>query len=151
MKSDSKNVRIRRQADQEVIADQGRVADTFWRRFKGLMGVRQFPAGHGLLIVPAKGIHTHFMSMPIDVLYLDREGTIVDMDMGMRPWRIGRVRRQAHQVLELPAGTIASRGLQVGDRLEIDCLPTGTRPSARGAGWCGPGPAAGGTVAGSRG
>lgn len=151
MRAGSKNVRIRRQSDREVIADQGRVADTFWRRFKGLMGVRQFPTGHGLLIVPAKGIHTHFMSIPIDVLYLDREGTIVDMDVEMRPWRIGRVRRQAHQVLELPAGTIASRGLQVGERLEIDCLPTETRPSARGVECCGPGPAAGGKAAGSRG
>jgi len=37
----------------------------------------------------------------------------------MRPWAMGRLIRGGKSVLELPAGTIAATGTQVGDQLQI--------------------------------
>jgi uncharacterized membrane protein (UPF0127 family) len=78
------------------------------------------PAGHGLLLSPAGSIHTFFMRMPIDVLYLDRDGTVLRADRAVPPWRLGPIVRRARTVLELPAGTIARTGTQPGDSVVVD-------------------------------
>jgi len=95
----------------------GRVARTFWSRFRGLMGVPTLAPGAGLIIEPCSSIHTHFMRFPIDVLYVDREHVIAGIDRNLRPWWIGRFYKKVHYVVELPTGGAA--GCQVGDRLQI--------------------------------
>lgn len=102
-----------------VLVDRGRRADNFWKRLRGLIGVRELPQGDGLLIVPANQVHTNFMSIPIDVVYLDGENRVMDFDETMRPYRFGRLRRGAHAVLELPAGSVAAHGVQRGDQLHM--------------------------------
>jgi uncharacterized membrane protein (UPF0127 family) len=37
----------------------------------------------------------------------------------MKPWRISPIKFAAHGVLELPAGTIARSGTQVGDQFGL--------------------------------
>ncbi len=102
-----------------TLVARGRVADNFWTRLRGLIGVRHLPEGDGLAIIPCSGVHCMFMSIPIDVLYVDREHRVVGLDEEMKPWAVGRPRRGAHYVIELPAGTIARTGTQVGDRLAV--------------------------------
>ncbi len=102
-----------------VLVDRGRLADNFWTRLRGLMGVRHLPEGDGLLLKPANQIHTHFMAIPIDVLYLDAESRVVDMDAALPPGKFGRLRRKARAVLELPAGVIQAHGVQPGDQLRV--------------------------------
>jgi uncharacterized membrane protein (UPF0127 family) len=99
------------------MVERGRVATNFWTRFKGLIGVRHLPPGDGMAIVPCNGVHCMFMSIPIDVLYVDREDRIVALDREMKPWAVGRPHRGARYVIELPAGMIARTGTQVGDQL----------------------------------
>jgi len=102
-----------------VLVDRGRLANNFWTRLRGLMGVRDLPTGDGLLLKPANQIHTHFMAIPIDVLYLDAESRVVDMDAALPPGKFGRMRRKARAVLELPAGVIQAHGVQPGDQLRV--------------------------------
>ncbi len=102
-----------------TLVDKGKVADSYLKRLKGLIGVRELPPGDGLLINPCKDIHTHFMSMPIDVLYVDANNRIVDIDAEMKSWRFGRRRWKARFVVELPSGTAARTQCQVGDQLKI--------------------------------
>ena len=97
----------------------GKVANNAWTRFKGLIGVRELPDGDGLAIVPCSGVHCMFMSIPIDVVYVDKADQVVALDPDMKPWAVGRPRRGAHYVIELPAGTIARTGTQVGDQLRV--------------------------------
>ena len=104
---------------ERVLVDRGRSADNFFTRLRGLMGVRDLPQGDGLLITPANQIHTHFMAIPIDVVYLDKEDRVMDFDETMRPFRFGRLRRGAKKVLELPAGSVAAHGVQRGDQLRV--------------------------------
>jgi uncharacterized protein len=96
----------------------GELADRPLGRMRGLLGRSGLPAGEGLLLTPAPGIHTAFMRFPIDALFLDRNLRVVDIVERLRPWRVASERR-ARAVLELAAGECARRGIQVGDRLEL--------------------------------
>lgn len=102
-----------------TLVTHGRVANSIWTRFKGLIGVRELAPGDGLAIVPCNGVHCLFMSIPIDVLYVSADHRVVALDREMRPWTIGGFHRGAHYVIELPAGTIAATGTAVGDQLAV--------------------------------
>ena len=102
-----------------TLVDRGRVADNFWTRMKGLIGVRGLPEGDGLLITPCNGVHCMFMSIPIDVLYVSPDDRVVSMDPEMKPWAVGRIYKGVRYVVELPAGAIARTGTAVGDALRV--------------------------------
>jgi uncharacterized protein len=106
---------------QAYLATSLAVADTHWTRLRGLLGLAtdDFRNGNGLWIVPCHGVHTLGMGFPIDVVYLDREMTVVHVHSGLQPWRLGSVRAQAASVLELPSRTAVETGTVVGDRIEI--------------------------------
>ena len=102
-----------------LLVTQGRTADSYFPRLIGLMGHAPLAEGEGLLIVPCNSIHTHFMRFPIDVLYVSKDGEVVAVDRAMAPWRFGRIHRKARYVIELPAGTAAATGTEVGDRVAV--------------------------------
>lgn len=110
-------MRIVRNGD-ELVCDL-RVADTFWTRFAGLQFTRELPEGQGLLIRPCNSVHMFFMRYPIDVVFLTRDLVVERLLPGLKPWKVSPVVFGAYQTLELPAGTIARIGLEVGDRLEM--------------------------------
>ena|SRR5579864_5229173 len=97
------------------------VADTHWTRFRGLLGLAadDFRDGSGLWIVPCHGVHTLGMGFPIDLVYLDRALTVIDIQPEFRPWRIAPIRGQAASVLELPCHILAATKTAIGDRIEI--------------------------------
>jgi uncharacterized protein len=103
------------------LATRLRVADNYWTRLRGLMMATAvaFPRGQGLWIRPSHGVHTFAMRFPIDVIYLDRESTVIHVERGLKPWRVAAVRRRAASVLELPGDTLSSTGTAIGDRIEI--------------------------------
>lgn len=102
-----------------LLAANAARADSFVTRFKGLMGVATLPAGEGLHITPCNSVHTFFMKIPIDVLFLDASQQVVDVAHAMAPWRVSPVYFSAKSVLELPAGTAAATGTETGDTLEF--------------------------------
>jgi uncharacterized protein len=107
------------------------VADTFWSRFRGLMGrnVSSFRSGDGLWIIPCSGVHTCFMNFPIDVLYLDGNRRVVHIEERLKPWRVGRMNLRTHSVLELPANTARETGTTIGDQIEIVADEAEARPA----------------------
>jgi uncharacterized membrane protein (UPF0127 family) len=109
------------QTRQLYLATSVAVAQTHWSRLRGLLGTSpdDFRNGCGLWIRPCRGIHTLAMRFPIDVVYLDRAGTVVHIEHNLQPWRFSPVRMQAASVLELPSHTVASTETAVGDRIEI--------------------------------
>jgi uncharacterized membrane protein (UPF0127 family) len=106
---------------QATLADDLRIADTHWTRFRGLLGVSadRFSHGEGLWIVPCRGVHTMGMGFPIDVIYLSEDQTVVHLESTVVPWRFTPVRWNARTVLELQANTIRSTGTALGDSIEI--------------------------------
>ena len=104
----------------KLLADRAERAASFMDRFKGLMGRESLVFGEGMHIVPCNSIHTFFMRIPIDVAFLDPDGTIVKQIPAMPPWRLSSVYFKAHSVLELPAGTLSGSQTQEGDRLGFE-------------------------------
>lgn len=96
-----------------------RVADNFWTRFVGLQFASALPEGQGLLIRPCNSVHMFFMRFAIDVVFLTKDLVVERLLSDLQPWRVSPVVFGAYQTLELPAGTIARFGLEVGDRLEL--------------------------------
>ena len=103
------------------IVSEIELAETVWRRMKGLLGrsARDFIEGKGLWISPSNGIHTIGMAFPIDVAYLDVQGQILKMYHQLVPFRVAAVMKSARSILELPAGTLLRTRTEIGDRLEI--------------------------------
>ena len=67
------------------------IADTFWRRFWGLMGQKSIAPAHALLLCPCSSVHTFFMRFFIDVAFVKRQEDgegwqVVKVARGLRPW-----------------------------------------------------------------
>jgi hypothetical protein len=109
------------QTRQLYLATDLAMAQTHWSRLRGLLGVSggDFGNGRGLWIRPCRGVHTLAMRFPIDVVYLDRAGTVVHLEQNLQPWRFSPVRMQAASVLELPSHTVARTETALGDSIEI--------------------------------
>jgi uncharacterized protein len=105
-----------------VIAENCTVADSFLRRFAGLMGKKALPESGGLLLSPCNSIHMFFMRITLDLIFVDKNNIIVYLKENIKPWRVSRIVRSAVSVIELPAGTIKNTGTGVGDRLGIHAL-----------------------------
>jgi uncharacterized membrane protein (UPF0127 family) len=69
------------------------------------------------MLFPRTGsVHTWFMRFAIDAVFCDRDGVVLHVARGLRPWRIA-ARRGARSVLELPEGAAAD--VRPGDRLAV--------------------------------
>jgi len=95
------------------------VAASPWNRMKGLLGKSGLPQGHGLILSPCNSIHTFFMKFPIDVVFLDKDGTVLQIRSNVKPhrWASGGV--WARMVLEMAAGEIEKTSTSIGDRLRM--------------------------------
>lgn len=94
------------------------MADNFFSRMKGLLGTRELPEGEGLLLKPCNSIHMFGMKYAIDAIFLSRDLEVVGLVESIQPGKISGYFKRAYMCLELPAGTIAKTGSQIGDRLD---------------------------------
>lgn len=108
----------------EILAEDVEIADTFWRRFRGLMLRRKFPRGKALLFRLSKpsrhGVHMFFVKFPIDLLYLDSRFTVVELRPRLKPWRTHRPKVLSNYIVELPAGTISRLRVKKGHKLALE-------------------------------
>lgn len=102
-----------------TLAEQAGKADSFISRGRGLMFSAGLAEGSGLLIEPCNSIHMFFMRFPLDIVFADREGRVLFLYRGIKPWRMGRLVWGARCALELPVGAIDNSGTQVGDTLQF--------------------------------
>jgi hypothetical protein len=109
------NLTLRRE-DGRVVAESVTVADSTLRRLRGLLGKRDLPSGHGVLLRPAWSIHTAFMQFPIDVVFLDADQIVIKIVPNLSPFKTASC-RGAREIVELRAGECERRGLALGDRV----------------------------------
>ncbi|MBJ7610037.1 MAG: DUF192 domain-containing protein [Candidatus Dormibacteraeota bacterium] len=105
--------RLETEAGEEVAAHV-EVADRILSRFLGLMFRDSLAAGHGLAIRPCNSVHMFFMRFPLDVLFVDGNGTVLRVVDSIKPWRASTLVRGAKAAIELPAGTAARAGVAPG-------------------------------------
>ena len=109
------NLTLRRE-DGRVVAESVVVADSTGRRLRGLLGKKELPSGHAVLLRPAWSIHTAFMRFPIDVVFLDADQIVIKIVPNLPSFKTASC-RGAREVVELRAGECERRGLALGDRV----------------------------------
>jgi uncharacterized protein len=107
---------VNRTQGGSVVCAQTEVADTVWRRVRGLLGRASLPAGSGILFRGESSIHSAFMRFEFDAVFMDRELRVVGLAERIPPWR-ARGARGTRNILELAAGEISRTGVAIGDQL----------------------------------
>ena len=100
------------------LASNVELADSAWKRMRGLLGRGSLPSGTGMRFEPASSLHMLFMRFAIDVVYVDRDERVVKLVRNFKPWRFSWAWR-ARTAYELSVGSIDRSGLVVGDVLEV--------------------------------
>lgn len=90
-------------------------ANTFFKRFKGLMGKRDID--YAVLFYNLKGssVHTHFMKFDIDVYFLDKNRVIFEKTC-LKPWKFYKPKKHAYYILETKKDKLK---LKIGDCLDF--------------------------------
>lgn len=108
-------MRIENRTRGTLLGERVTLADSWWGRFRGFLGRSPPVDGEGILLSPCNSIHTWWMSFPLDVVFLDAGGAVLDIREDLQPWsRPIRVSGARH-VLEVPPGTVRATGTTVGD------------------------------------
>lgn len=100
-----------------VVAHKVECADTSITRLVGLLGRSALNAGEGIWIQPSSGVHTFGMRFAIDAVGLDRDMRVVKLWRRVQPHRMTSVSTRICSVLELAAGEIDARSLEIGQTL----------------------------------
>ena len=90
-------------------------ADSFFKRFKGLMGKKDFKNILVFKNLTDSSIHTMFMRFEIDVYFIDENKVIFDKTT-LKPWRFYKSKKQAKYIIESKKGLL---NLKIGDELNF--------------------------------
>jgi len=93
------------------------VANTPFKRIKGLLGKKWLDKGQALILDPCNSIHTLFMRFPIDVLFVDKNKCIVKAISSIKPFCLTPIYFQSKFTIELPVGTIEASHTTAGDEI----------------------------------
>lgn len=99
-----------------VLADKVKLADSFIKRFMGLMGKKALENGEGLLL-NTSSIHCFFMKITIDAVYISKNMTVLGKET-VKPWRVGHWFSGTKHILELGAG--AAMSVSAGDPVKFE-------------------------------
>ena len=114
-----KTVKIINKRNNEYVALNVQIADTFFTRMKGLLGREGLEKDQGLIITRCQSIHMFFMKFSIDVLFLNKEMQVVGMCHSIKPFRLSPLFFKANKALELPSGLLFEKKIFLGDPLEL--------------------------------
>lgn len=107
--------------NNQIIGDKIKVADSFVKRFRGLMLSHELNENEGMLIKPCNSIHMMFMRYPIDAVFLDSENKVKAVYENLKPWiGITKMHSDVKSVLELKSGRANQTGIINGNILTIE-------------------------------
>jgi uncharacterized membrane protein (UPF0127 family) len=95
-------------------------ANSYILRARGMIG-RSFRAADfdAMVFSNCNTIHTMFMSVRIDVVFVTRDNIICGLNKALPPWRPFIRCSKAFTTMELPEGTIDLTGTQIGDIVDL--------------------------------
>lgn len=93
-----------------------RRAEAFFTRLVGLMGRRKWPSGReGLFFPRCRSLHTFFTFLKPDLVFVDKNGRILEIIVAAGPWRVFNGPRGSVACLELPRGRAKRLGIRMKD------------------------------------
>lgn len=105
-------------SDQSVILEKLFIADTFIKRFLGLLNKPCPKTSEGLVFFNCSSIHMFFMRYSIGVLFIDANGNAMKIIDTLKPWRIASCIGSS-TTIETAPGFWSKNKIKVGDQLEI--------------------------------
>ncbi len=105
-----------------------KVAESLFEKAKGLMFAKKLGANEGMLFISSAehkpALWMLNMRIPLDMLFADSKGAIVDIIHGAQPWgkapfRIYMPKADAKYVLEVCAGFAKRNGIRIGDKIKL--------------------------------
>jgi uncharacterized membrane protein (UPF0127 family) len=102
---------------QEIISSRVFIADSFFRRFSGLLFRKPLKSGEVFILKNCRSIHTIGMRYSLDAAFMDNDGKIIAVFENFGPWKITPYIAKAVSVLEARSGFLKKRLLAVGDRI----------------------------------
>lgn len=109
-----------RKTDGTIVCARCEIADTPGKRMRGLLGRKGLAPDEGMLFRPAGSIHMFFMKFAIDVVFCDKDLTVLKVVPDLQPWKTAGA-KGAKVTIELAVG--AAAGVQPGDRLVLEVVP----------------------------
>lgn len=98
-----KKATIKNITTNKTVSCDAKLASDFFSRLIGWLG--HIPQEEEAIVIPkCSSIHTCFMKVAIDVIFLSASGQVIKT-VTISPWHISRA-KEAECVIELPAGTI---------------------------------------------
>ena len=110
---------IRNQTRNCVLSEKEIWATRLWTRMRGLIG-HDFSRFDGMFFPHCSAIHTFFMGMKIDVLFIDKNGKVLGAYPAVRCWKPSLIQPGAWGTIELPVGTIERTETATGDILRLE-------------------------------
>lgn len=105
---------------QSILSRNPYHATGLWDRTRGMIGRDFTQCAFDSMVFPrCNAIHTFFMSCALDVVFLDRENTVVHLAEHLKPWHPCVRKGSADLVIELPPGAISNAGVALGDKIEF--------------------------------
>ncbi len=98
------------------LIDKVKRTESAWERMRGLLGRAPLQPEEALWIAPCNSVHSLFMGYPLDLIFLDRQLTVIKIINNLNPWRFSAA-VGAHSVVELAANTVANLNISKGSRL----------------------------------
>ena len=113
--------RLINKTKDRVLAENVIFAHNILGRAKGLIGCKNFPFKQALWIKPCRGgVHTFFMSFPIDLIFVDSKLAVCSVFFHIRPWKMVNLFSFApRSVFELRAPSLKQSFVQKGDELYV--------------------------------
>lgn len=115
---------IKNAQTNEVVLARAKWCASYWCHFKGLQLVRNLPEDQGLLFVhggesrAGAAIHMFFMFLSIAVVWLDKDGVVVDKVFA-KPWRPAYA-PQVPAMYYIEANLSLLDRVEIGDKLSFD-------------------------------
>ena len=119
------NLLIRKNENSQAkITYPVKVADSYLSRLKGLMLKKSIKEGLVLKVPKNKSstfsaIHTSFMLIPIDVLFVNEDNIIHDM-VSIKPWNAYKPNGSSKYVIEIESGLINKHKIAIGDEIHFE-------------------------------
>ena len=95
-------------------------ATSFWKRLRGYMFYpTPPPAFDGLYFPGCKVVHNSFVRFALDVIFVDKNSSVVKILRGFQPWKFSSIYFNAAHAIEFPAGTVPD-SVSPGDKLVLE-------------------------------
>ena len=107
----------------ELISGKAFVADSFFKRFLGLMFRKSMDLEEALIFHHTNSVHTCFMRFAIDVVFLDKNMQVCKIYQSLKPWRLAGS-LPAKMTVEFPANKLSTKDISIGDTLSLEGIDT---------------------------